>query len=136
MAKTDPAAGEKILMVAVGDYLDRSQMVLIELANANPETPLDISAEQERAGDLVSESRLYRQTAAHTGDTAVTNVLDEVDRVLMDIARGPSELSPGDLEKVRQRLQAEGILLKIRVLNSNVRNHEGPEASPALGQKL
>ena len=135
IAQADPAAHEKILLVAVGDYLERSQMVLIELANANPKAPLDISSEQERAGDLVSESRLYRQTAVHTGDTAVANVLDDVDRVLMDIARGPSQLSPEELEKMRQRLEAEGILLKIRVLSSNVRNHEGPEAQ-APGQKL
>jgi hypothetical protein len=136
IAKADPAAHEKILLVAVGDYLERSQMVLIELANADPKASLDISAEQERAGDLVSESRLYRQTAAHTGDTAVSNVLDDVDRVLMDIARGPSQLSPAELENVRRRLEAEGILLKIRVLSSNMRNHEGPEAQPAAGQKL
>jgi hypothetical protein len=136
MVKTDPAAGEKILLVAVGDYLERSQMVLIELANANPKAPLDISAEQERAGDLVSESRLYRQTAAHTGDTNVAGVLDDVDRVLMDIAHGPSQLSPAELNQMRQRLEAEGILLKIRVLSSNVRNHEGTEAKQASGQKL
>ena len=136
VAKADPAAREKILLVAVGDYLERSQLVLIELANANPKTPLDISAERERAGDLVSESRLYRQTAAHTGDSAVASVLDDVDRVLMDIARGPSELSPAELDTVRRRLEAEGILLKIRVLSSTVRNHEGPEAQPAAGQRL
>jgi hypothetical protein len=136
MAKADPAAHEKILLVAVGDYLERSQMVLIELANANPKAPMDISAEQERAGDLVSESRLYRQTAAHTGDTAVANVLDDVDRVLMDIARGPSRLSPVELESMRRRLEAEGILLKIRVLGSSVRTHSGPEAQPAAGQRL
>jgi hypothetical protein len=136
MAKADPAAHEKILLVAVGDYLERSQLVLIELANANPKAPLNISAEQERAGDLVSESRLYRQTAARTGDTAVESVLDDVDRVLMDIARGPSELSPAELDTVRRRLEAEGILLKIRLLGSAVRNHEGPEAQPAAGQRL
>ena len=45
-----PQAGERVLLVAVGDYLERSQMVLFELANANPKDPLDISAEQERAG--------------------------------------------------------------------------------------
>lgn len=125
-----------ILMVAVGDYLDRSQMVLIELANANPEAPLDVTAEQARADDLVSESRLYRQTAVRTGDTSVANTLDEVDRVLMDIARGPSELSPADLEGLRERLKAEGILLKIRVLSNNVRSHERPAAKSAAAQKL
>ena len=122
----DPQAGQRILMVAVGDYLERSQLVLVELANASSKGPLDISAEQERAGDLVSESRLYRQTAMHTGDTAVASVLDDLDRVLLDIAHSPSKISPAELEKLRRRLEAEGILFKIRVLGSNVRNQEEP----------
>ena len=121
----DPQAGERILLVAVGDYLERSQMVLIELANARAPGALDISSEQERAMDLVSENRLYRQTAGHTGDAAVASVLDELERVLLDITHAPSRLSPGELEKLRQRLEAEGILFKIRVLGSNVRNQEG-----------
>jgi hypothetical protein len=138
LAKADPKAGERVLMVAVGDYLERSQMVLIELVNANPKRSLDITAEQERAADLVSESRLYRQTAEHTGDTAVASVLDDLDRVLLEIAHAPARLAPGDLEKLRQRLEAEGILFKIRVLGSTVRNQEesAPGAVPAGRQKL
>ena len=120
MAKGDPGAGERILLVAVGDYLERSQMVLVELANASPKGPLDISSEQERAADLVSESRLYRQTAEHTGNTQVAGVLDDLDRVLLEIAHSPSRLSPADLESLHRRLEAEGILFRIRVLNSNV----------------
>jgi hypothetical protein len=122
----DTQAGERILLVAVGDYLERSQMVLIELANARSPGSLDISSEQERTVDLISENRLYRQTAAHTGDAAVAGVLDELERVLLDIAHAPSRLSPAELEKLRQRLEAEGILFKIRVLGSNVRHQEGP----------
>jgi hypothetical protein len=139
LAAADPQAGERILLVAVGDYLERSQMVLIELANARSPGSLDISAEQERAVDLVSENRLYRQTAGHTGDAAVASVLDELERVLLDITHAPSRLSPGELDKLRQRLEAEGILFKIRVLGSNVRNQEekGSEVAPrAAGQKL
>jgi hypothetical protein len=134
----DPHAGDRILLLAVGDYLERSQMVLIELQNANPKRPLDISAEQERAVDLVGESRLYRQTAERTGHTRVAGVLDDLDRVLLEIAHGPSRLSPGELQSLRQRLEAEGILFKIRVLGSNVRNQEeaGPESSPQGRQKL
>jgi hypothetical protein len=134
-ALADPQAGERILLVAVGDYLERSQMVLVELANANPKATLDISSEQERAADLVSESRLYRQTADHTGNRAVASVLDDLDRVLLEISHAPSRISPEELEKLRQRLEAEGILFKIRVLGSNVRNQEEPAASTAR-QKL
>jgi hypothetical protein len=129
MAAADPQAGERILLVAVGDYLERSQMVLVELANANPKVPMDISSEQERAADLVSESRLYRQTADHTGNRAVASVLDDLDRVLLEISHAPSRISPEELDKLRQRLEAEGILFKIRVLGSNVRNQEEPGAS-------
>jgi hypothetical protein len=131
----DPQAGERVLLVAVGDYLERSQMVLIELANADPKGKLDISSEQERAAGLVSESRLYRQTAEHTGDTAVANVLEELDRVLLDIAHGPSEVSPAELDDLRQKLKAEGILFKIRVLGSNVRTQEKKKPNATGGRQ-
>jgi len=127
----DAQAREQVLLVAVGDYLDRSQMVLVELANASSEGALDISPEQERAQELISETRLYRQTATTAGNTSVTGILDELERVLLDIAHGPSRLSPVELEKLRARLKAEGILFKIRVVNSNVRSQE--EASPGKG---
>jgi hypothetical protein len=121
--------------VAVGDYLDRSQMVLVELANADSKGPLDISAEQARAEDLVSETRLYRQTAAHTGDSQVSAVLDDLERVLVDITHEPSRISPDALDKLRDRLKSEGILFKIRVLGSNVRREEEP-AAPAAHRSI
>jgi hypothetical protein len=120
----DSQARQRVLLAAVSDYLDRSQMVLMELANANPSRPLDISSEQERAADLVSEARLYRQTAAHTGDTKVAGLLDDLDRVLIDISHAPSELSPADLERLHKRFEAQAILFKIRVLGANVRQEE------------
>jgi hypothetical protein len=124
LVAADPLAGERVLLVAVADHLERSQMVLVELANTNPkfnrEGNLNISSEQERAEELVTENRLYRQTAQYTGQTAVAGVLDELERVLLDIAHTPSEISPQELEGLRQRLQSEGILFKIRVLRSNV----------------
>jgi len=121
---TDAQVRERVLMVAVGDYLDRSQMVLVELANTNAKGSLDISSAQERAQDLVSETRLYQQTAAATGDTSVSGILDDLERVMLEIARGPSQMSAAELEKFRARLEAEGILFKIRVVNSNVRSQE------------
>ena len=118
------AVRERVLLVAVGDYLDRSQMVLVELANTNAKGSLDISAAQERAQELVSETRLYQQTATATGDTKVSGILDDLERVMLEIARGPSRMSAAELEKFRARLEAEGILFKIRVVNSNVRSQE------------
>jgi hypothetical protein len=129
MAAADAQNGERVLLVAVGDYLERSQMVLIELTNASPQGSLDISAEQERAGGLVTETRLYRQTAARTGDARIAGVLDELERVLVEITHAPSNITQPQLEEMRQRLEAEGILFKIRVLGANVRKQEVADAT-------
>jgi len=135
VAEADVQGREGVLLVAVGDYLERSQMVLIELANADPKRPLDITAEQERAHGLVSETRLYRQTAENTGDAAVAGVLDQLERVLVEITHEPSRISPAELERLRERFKEEGILFKIRVLGTNVRRGEEP-AEPAAPKKL
>jgi hypothetical protein len=132
----DTRARERVLLVAVGDYLDRSEMVLVELANASGAHSLDISSEQERAEGLISETRLYRQTAATTGNASVTDLLDELERVLLDVARGPSNLSPAQVSALRKRLDAEGVIFKIRVVNSKVRGQQESAAPDTLSQKL
>jgi hypothetical protein len=132
----DQQGSERVLRAAVGDYLERSQMVLVELVNANPKSKMDISDEKERADDLVTETRLYRQTATRTGDTRIAALLDELERVLVDIRNSPSEVTPQELEGFRKRLESDGILFKIRVLGNNVRNQEPQPAAPAPGQTL
>jgi len=124
---------ERILLVAVGDHLERSQMVLVELLNAHPDQPLDVTGERERAEDLVAANRLYRQTAARTGDTRVSSVLDELEPLLIEIAHSPDRLTPEELEKLRQRIEAGGILFKVRVAGSAVRSRE-QKAQPAAGR--
>lgn len=112
---------ERILLVAVGDHLERSQMVLIELSNARGRGPVDISAEQQRAEDLLDSNRLYRQTAASAGDTSLASVLDDLERVLLEIAHSPSQISAQQLDELRGRIETQGILFKVRVIGSNVR---------------
>jgi hypothetical protein len=90
---------------------------------------VDISQEQQRAEDLIGENRLYRQAALKSGDRAVSSVLDELERVLLDIAHSPSKLDSAEFEQIRQRIEAEGILFKIRVVGSNLREREiAPQA--------
>jgi hypothetical protein len=127
---------ERILMVAVGDHLDRSQMVIAELVNTNSRGTLDISGEQHRVEDLVSENRLYRQAALRAGDAGVSNLLEELERVLLEIAHSPSQLDSAQLDELRQRIEAEGILFKIRVVGSTVREREKAPASEPSGKKL
>ncbi len=121
---------ERILLVAVGDHLERSQMVLAELTNApNGQGKLDITDERQMAAELLDDNRLYRQTARSTGDTAVASVLDDLERVLIEIAHSPTEVSNVQLDDLRQQIENRGLLFKVRVLGSKVREQESKPAT-------
>lgn len=119
---------ERILWMAVGEHLGRSEMVLVELSNSGPQTPaqklVNISGEQRRAEDLLDENRLYRQTAIAQGDPALANLLDELERVLLDVAHSPQQVTVAQLDGMRQRIEARNILFKVRVVGKELEQRE------------
>ncbi|HTK94091.1 MAG TPA: zf-HC2 domain-containing protein [Terriglobales bacterium] len=123
---------ERVLLVALGDHLEKSQMVLIEIANAPTTGPLDISAEQQRAEDLVDASRLYRQAAQSNGDANTAKVLDELERTLLDIAHSPSQLDQGELKRIQQRIESQGLIFKVRVIGAKVKQEQRPQKDPGM----
>jgi len=124
VASGGEAGGERVLLVAVVDHLERSQRALTELVNAEPAASMDISAEQGWVQDLVSANRLYRQTASEVGEMGVASLLDDLERVLVEIAHSPSMLSSDEFDQIRQRIESQGIIFKVRVLGSEVRERQ------------
>jgi hypothetical protein len=116
----EPVVRERILLVAVGDHLERSRMVLAELSNT-ADGPADIRSEQQWAASLVAENRLYRQAAQRSGDAGVASVLEELERVLTEVANGPEVLSARQLDDLRARIEARGLLFKAKVVEGQVR---------------
>jgi hypothetical protein len=113
-------ASQRVLRMVIGDHLDRSQILLAELVNTSAGN-IDIREERDRARDLLSENRLLRQTAARTGDPSHAALLDELERVLLDIANTPSNTSAADVEALQQRIGSEGLLFKVRIVDANIR---------------
>jgi hypothetical protein len=140
-ALTTAQVRERVLMLAVGEHLGRSEMVLMEIANAGPEgagvKQVNISSQRRRAEDLLKENRLYRQTALQEGDTGLANVLDELERVLLDVAHSPQTVTPAQIKSIRQRIDDDGLLFKVRVLTKQIQMREntskpGPAQSGAV----
>jgi hypothetical protein len=120
-AAATPPVRERILLVALGEHMEKSQMVLAELVNAPAERPADVRSEQRFAEELIPENRLYRQALARSGDSGLSDVLDDLERVLVEIANGPSELSARQLQEVRERIESKGILFKVRVVGRQMK---------------
>lgn len=132
VAQTTVAAApvdDRALTVALVDHLERSERVLVDLANADG-AQLDVTREQAWAADLVDANRLYREAAVQAGETTTASVLDDLERTLLDIVHAPSTLTPAELEDVRARLDAAALLFKVRVLSNELREREMAPLAP------
>lgn len=123
---------DRVLLVAVGDHLERTRMVLVELANASD--PDAFNAQRVNARSLIGDNRLYRQTAQLSGQPAVAEVLDEVERVLLEVARSSDEIPADELAWLRQRISDRDLLFKVSVIEEAARpDAERPRAGgPSL----
>ncbi|MEZ5293091.1 MAG: hypothetical protein R2745_18565 [Vicinamibacterales bacterium] len=126
-----PAAVQtRVLVLAVGDHLERTEAVLAELMNTS-----DVGMERDRAAELVAANRLLRQTAAQTGEDELDDVLGDIERVLVEVANAPPEASDAALEALRARVERRGILFRVRVLGDELRARQAPAPSPAVKGK-
>ena len=108
-----------MVVVVLGDHLDRSERLLVELNHADsndvPAIPL-----RGEARELLANNRLVRQSAMRTGDLKVEASLDRLERLLVELANQPDEPNERDLNRLRKEMNTEGLLFDIRILRSRV----------------
>jgi hypothetical protein len=127
---------ERVLLTALGDHFDRTQAVLVELASTTPSSAVDISSEQRRAHDLLAATRIYRRAATEAGDRTVRDVLEALERVLVEVDVSPSQLNAYELRSLQNRIDEQALLFKVRVAAASVREREQstrPAADPGGG---
>jgi anti-sigma factor RsiW len=116
------AARERILLAAVEEHLERSQRVLVAASHADE--PGELEPTRAVAADLVRDNRLYRQTALRNGEARLVDVLDELERLLVDLSKAPGD-APSEDAKVLQK-RVDDVLFKVRVLGTRLRDRESP----------
>jgi hypothetical protein len=118
---------QRIVLSAIADHLDRSQILLAELVNTptlRRAATLDISEEQRRAEELLDANRIYRQAATEAGEGTVADLLDQLERLLLELTHATPKLPAAGVEQLRERIQDDGLLFKVRVMGSEVRERE------------
>ena len=79
------------------------------------------AAEQDRAADLVAVNRLIRQSVEQSGDAAIADVLEDLERVLLEIANAPADATSNELTDLQSRITTEDLLFRVRVIASEMR---------------
>lgn len=125
----DPQARQRVVIVFLGDHLDRAERLLVQLNHADGNDLSDLPLRSE-ARELLASNRLVRQSAVRAGDLNVEASLDRLERLLMELANEPDKLTGADLNRLRQEMNTDGLLFDIRVLRSRVHS-PGPEQQSA-----
>ena len=125
----DPQARQRVVIVVLGDHLDRSERLLVQLNHADGKDLPDLPLRSE-ARELLASNRLVRQSAMQAGDLNVEASLDRLERLLMELSNEPDKLTEADLNRLRQEMNTDGLLFDIRVLRSRV-HAPGPELQSA-----
>ena len=115
----DPQARQRVVIVVLGDHLDRSERLLVQLNHANGNDLPDLPLRSE-ARELLASNRLVRQSAMLAGELNVEASLDRLERLLMELSNEPDKLTEADLNRLRQEMNTDGLLFDIRVLRSRV----------------
>jgi len=134
-APAPPAAAvgrshEGVLLTALDDHLDQTEMLLVELMNGHDPEAADLQFARATADDLVASGRLYRNTAEQNGDARIADVIDDLEPVLLEVARSPEIVSESDVDGWRSQIASENLLFKVRAVSDDVRHRQLTLVSP------
>ena len=116
-------AQARILVNTLTEHLDRSEILLAEVANAKP-GPDALKSAQQRARDLADENRLLRLVSDSKGDASQGALLDDLERIFLSVANAPADFAPEDLTALQKRIEDEGLCFKVRITDDHLRGEE------------
>ncbi len=115
---------ERVLLTALSDHFQQSEVLLTELMNSPDDGRADLSFERAAAVDLVASGRLYRVTAEQNGDLQLARMLDDLESVLVEVARSPEHVARKDFNSLRARIDDQSLLFKVRAVSNQIRERQ------------
>lgn len=128
-----PPAAPRVVVVVLGEHLDRSERLLVELKHADPDSPELVKPLTDEARGLLAANRVFRDEAQRNGDPALTKVLTHLDQVLSEVANRRGRLDAATLDRIRTEMNADGLLFEVRVLRSKNPHRNTTVRVPARG---
>ncbi len=115
---------ERVLLTALNDHFQQTEVLLTELMNSPDEGRADIDFERQAADDLVASGRLYRVTAQQSGDLQLARMLDDLESVLVEVANSPEHVSKKDFQSLRTRIDDQNLLFKVRAVSNQIHERQ------------
>jgi len=124
VAKPHAPVERQVVVVVLGDHLDRTERLLVELKHADGEDAEVVKPLREEARSLLAANHVFREDADKTDDEALQKALDHLDHLLTAVAYEPGGLNARSIARLQKEMKADGLLFEVRVLKSRTPRRE------------
>lgn len=136
----DPALTPVQLTEKTEQYLDRSKVLLLGLVNfdVNEDDPayLNLSRQQEIAGELVLEAAYLKEELAGSREQQLAVLVEELERILLQIANLELQEDVPSIELIQRGVDQGALLMKINLEKMKRSEERMEEQTPAQSSEL
>ena len=131
--QSPPEAKQRVVLVLLGDHLDRSERLLVELKHANADSAEMVSPLRDEARSLLTANRICRQEVKQQDDPALAEALDRLEHLLAELANPPGGLNAAALARLQNEMNSGSLLFEVRVLRSRIPDQQTAENPRSKG---
>ncbi len=135
-AASAPAAPKRVVVVLLGDHLERTERLLVELKHTDVDDSDMLPPLRDEARNLLPANRICLREAEKSDDTELEQALSALNRVLTDLADQPRGLDPAEVTRLQMEMNADGLLFEVRVLRSRIPVAEQATSTASEGGKI
>jgi len=124
---------QRVILVVLGDHLDRSERLLVELKHADASSAETVAPIRDEARTLLAANRVCRKDAAQIGDPALAGALDHLDALLTELSSQQGPLDAATISRLQSEMNSDSLLFEVRVLRSKMPDDQGTPPHLASG---
>ncbi len=128
-----PRPQQHVVVVILGDHLDRSERLLVELKHVDADNTELVSPLRDQARALLAANRILRENAEKNGDPALSKTLDHLDHLLTQLANQPGGLSADAITRLQSEMNSQDLLFEVRVLRSRIPHRQSSAHAAVSG---
>jgi hypothetical protein len=109
------------------DYLDKSQALLLDFVQADPEEAGRMLAGESavrRTADLLSTKRLVDAQLDEASMAKARSICDQIERLFVELSRISEEMSAEEAARIQRYIEEKNLLLRIKLLRGELAGSE------------